>query len=502
MEERKMKKSEPSTKRKISLWLIPVFLFVFLAVALLFADLWYARIYGKTNFDSIIFTLTSNLSGSSSTLLWNYVLEGLLPAVAVTGLLVLECILLLRNRKIRTWMAVVSLCLAAVAGLVYAAFDSGLVDYAINIHNGFTIYEDYYRDPDDVQITFPEEKRNLVYIILESMETTFLSEELGGGVENNLIPELYELAKNNVNFSQNEGVGGFRQTTGTTWTIGSLTAQNSGVPLVPIVSPNETSDDGTFLPGLTTMSDILHENGYYQAFMLGSSAAFGDTGLLYSAHGVDRVYDVYTARTDGIVAPDYWDGWWGMEDYYLFEYAKQELTEIAAKDQPFAFTLMTIDTHHIGGHTCPYCEDEYEENYDNVIACSSRQVAAFVAWLQEQPYYENTTIVIVGDHNSMDNSYFERNVDGDYTRRIYNCFINSAAQTTFSKNREFTTLDLFPTTLAAMGCTIEGDRLGLGVNLFSIQPTLLEQWDYETLCNRIYSNRDYYAQQFRTTDGE
>ncbi len=36
----------------------------------------------------------------------------------------------------------------------------------------------------------------------------------------------------------------------------------------------------------------------------------------------------------------------------------------------------------------------------------------------------------------------------------------------YEKNREFTTLDMFPTTLAALGCTIEGDKLGFGVNLF------------------------------------
>ena len=35
------------------------------------------------------------------------------------------------------------------------------------------------------------------------------------------------------------------------------------------------------------------------------------------------------------------------------------------------------------------------------------------------------------------------------------------------KNRDFSTLDFFPTTLASLGVQIEGDRLGLGTNLFS-----------------------------------
>lgn len=483
--------------KKQLLWLIPLLILALLAMVALFADLWYIRTYGHTNFDSILFTLTTSLSGTSSTLIWQYLLGGLLPAILVTAALAAIAIVLLRTRKLRPWIIILCLCLISTASTMYAAFDCQLVDYLVSIHGNYNIYEEEYRDPQDVAITFPEEKRNLVYIVLESMETSFLSKELGGGVDHNLIPELYELARNNINFSQNEDVGGFRQSTGATWSIGSLVSQTSGIPLVPMVSQNEESEDGQFLPGLTTMMDILHENGYYQAFMLGSSADFADTGLYYEVHGVDKIYDIYTAWHESDIPYGYWDGWWGMEDYHLFDYAKQELTKISQQDQPFAFTVMTIDTHHIGGNKCPYCEDVYEEQYDNVIACSSRQVAQFVAWLQEQSFYENTTVVIVGDHNSMDRQYFSRNVENNYVRRVYNCFINAAVEPILSKNREFTTLDLFPTTLAAMGCTIEGDRLGLGTNLFSGLPTLSERWSYDSLCTRLYTNKDYYTEHFR-----
>ena len=41
--------------------------------------------------------------------------------------------------------------------------------------------------------------------------------------------------------------------------------------------------------------------------------------------------------------------------------------------------------------------------------------------------------------------------------------------------REMTSMDLFPTTLAALGFEIEGERLGLGTNMFSNVPTLQER---------------------------
>ena len=42
--------------------------------------------------------------------------------------------------------------------------------------------------------------------------------------------------------------------------------------------------------------------------------------------------------------------------------------------------------------------------------------------------------------------------------------------------RTYTTFDAFPTTLAARGADIEGNRLGLGTNLFSSTQTLSERF--------------------------
>ncbi len=354
-------------------------------------------------------------------------------------------------------------------------------------------------DPDTVQITFPEEKRNLIYIYLESMEISYLSEELGGAMEEDLIPELTQLAQENLNFSHNDGVGGFLPVTGATWTIAAMVAHTAGVPLKtpPGVSENDygQAEEG-FLPGITSITDILQEAGYYQTLMVGSVSSFGGRKQYFTQHGADHIYDLSTARRDGIIPGDYFV-WWGMEDKYLFEYARQELTEISQQEQPFAFSLLTVDTHHIGGYVCEYCQQEHEEQYSNVMSCSSRQVLEFVRWLQEQPFYENTTVIITGDHPSMDNGYFSRNVEESYTRRMYNCFLNCPITTEFDKNRQFSALDMFPTTLAALGCQIEGERLGLGVNLFSGEPTLIEAMGYSRFDRQISMASDYYAEKFR-----
>jgi len=490
---------------------LTVLLCLLLAAALLcfFAARWYVSTYGDTGFDSILYTLSSDLGGLQSGLIVSFCLKALLPAVL--GWVALGALLFfpspklrlqvgaLRLYPLRRWAARATALVLSLVLTLQAAVSTGLPEYIYGIFNESELFETYYVDPGETDITFPEQKRNLIYIYLESMEITYLSKALGGASEEKLIPELYDLARENVNFSHNADVGGFLPVPGATWTIGAMVAHTAGVPLkLPSdVAENEYGqDDAGFLPGIVSLQDVLAEAGYYQTLMVGSVASFGGRRQYYLQHGADYVYDISTARRDDIVADDYFV-WWGMEDKYLMEYAKQELTEISQKDQPFAFTMLTVDTHHIGGYVCEYCREQHEEQYANVMSCSSRQVADFVAWIRQQPFYENTTIIITGDHLSMDNGYFERTMDSSYTRRNYNCFINAAADTRYSKNRKFSALDMFPTTLAALGCQIPGERLGLGVNLFSGQPTLIEKLGYAKFDRQLTMASEYYAVNFR-----
>ena len=473
-------------------------LLLLFAFVCFFAARWFVTVYGRIGFDSILFTLQSSLDGVQSDLVRSYLLGGLLPAVLCTALS-FAILLLLRRLPVRGLVSILTSVALAVGLIGYAAVDVELTDYVRDLIWRGQLYETEYVDPDTVQITFPEKKRNLVYILLESMETTYLSEDLGGASDVNLIPELYELARDNINFSHTDGVGGFHATNGSSWTIGAIVAQTAGIPLkVPSGIEdwqNGYGKDGVFLPGAASIMNILDDAGYHTSFLCGSDANFGGRKTYYQTHGTDEIYDIYTARRDGIVPKDYFV-WWGMEDLHLFEYAKQELTEISQGDEPFAFTMLTVDTHHIGGYQCEYCRGEYEETYEQSISCSSRQVLEFIQWLQEQPFYENTTVIITGDHLSMDNGYFQRNVDEDYQRMVYHCILNSALESGNTKNREYCAVDLFPTTLAALGCTIEGDRLGLGVNLFSGKPTLSEQWGFEEFDSELSKASDYYIENF------
>lgn len=369
----------------------------------------------------------------------------------------------------------------------------GVDEYLEERSHYSTLYEDFYVQPKDVKITFPEKKKNLIYLYCESMESTYSNKEHGGAAEQNLIPALTELALDNESFrdSSAKELGGARTTNSTSWTIAGIVAQTSGTPLCQGNGEFTRNFDGDseFMPSLTSLGDILKKEGYHNYFMCGSDASYAGRANYFRQHGDYDIFDLQTARDTGRIPADYKE-WWGFEDEKLFDYAKEAILDLADQDEPFNFTMLTADTHFKDGYLCPDCPDRFEEQYKNVISCSDKRIAEFVRWIQDQPFYEDTTIIISGDHLSMDGLIPEM-TGTDYTRKTYVCIINGPERQS-QEARSYTTLDLYPTTLEALGAEIEGGRLGLGTGLYNGRETLSEELGFDEFNQEIAWNSHYY----------
>ena len=465
---------------------------------------WVLDTWGLLSIDEIIFHLKVPLDGTNS----DVVLDGINACVPLAVLVLFLSIFLIIGLRNKHGKCMIALFLVAVIACgsagraAYEVYDElDVKEYLVSQKEESHFIEQNYVDPRTTKITFPDKKRNLIYIYLESMESTFASKGDGGGLDFNCIPELTTLAEENTNFSDSDKLGGGYPAYGGTWTMAGIFSQTSGIP----IKNSEQTDDvnatlaeqSSFSSQARNLEDILADEGYNQCFMIGSDATFGGRRAYFESHGKGKteICDYNTAKENGQIPEDYYV-WWGYEDQKLFANAQEKLTELSSKDEPFNFTMLTVDTHFEDGYVCEQCQNEFGDNqYANVMACSSRQVDAFVKWIQQQPFYENTTIVISGDHLTMD-SDFCNDVSEDYERSVYNVFINlpEGLDTSFEKthNREFATLDMFPTTLAAMGVTIEGDRLALGVNLFSDEQTLTEQYGRKGLDKELMKKSKFY----------
>ncbi len=500
MKEKKQKKDY--RRSRVILWSVVFGILFLLGIALTVLSLWY-RVTYDLEFKELLYTLASPLKGTGESTI-SLILSSSLPWVCGAAVIYVAVAVSLAPKgwgyRLCRRIGAILCVLVLVGSMVLALFAFRIPAYLKALNEKTLIYEDHYVNPDDVAITAEGKTKNLIYIYIESMETTYASVADGGSQpEYNYMPRLTELAGEHLSFTDKAdgSLGGFHTPNGTTWTMAALLSTTSGIPFSFPVGENghnTMSEREYFATGLTTLGDILKEKGYRQEFLCGSDATFGGRRSYFEQHGNYEIFDLYTAREKGYIPKDYYV-WWGYEDKFLFEIAKDELTELAAGDQPFNFTMLTVDTHHVDGYVCSECDTAYSGTLPNVISCTDRLVTEFVAWCQTQEFYKDSVIVVTGDHPRMDTTLVSDT--SYYNRTIYNCILNSAVEPTGNTaGRVWTSFDMFPTTLAAMGFEIDGNRLGLGVNMFSGEPTLAEALGYAYLNAEVNKFSDYYIREF------
>lgn len=496
-----------------------------LGILLFLAVDWSIDFFGEITIDEIIFHLKVPLQGTDQNTILDFIIRCLIPALM--GMFLLALLYLLprwerrwrekrvqkglttlcvvvqggKHREIRrgltlipalpVWIVWLIALVSLGCGLIHACQRYPIIEYIEMQSQNSTWIEEEYVDPDASLLTFPEEKRNLIYIYLESMEASYMSEEDGGFFEEDLIPELTELARENLHFSSLAGtLRGAAQIENTGWTIAGMFAQTAGLPLKMPIDRNTMGEYSSFFPGVTSLGELLEAEGYHNYLMIGSDAVFGGRANYFTQHGNYTIYDYYWALENGKIPEDYYV-FWGFEDWRLFEMAKEQLLQIAEQEEPFNFTMLTVDTHFPDGYICPLCQSEHNTSYENALSCSSRQVASFVQWVQQQDFYEDTTIVIAGDHLTMAAEFVET-MPEDAERSTYHAIINAPVTAAHTEERVFTTLDMFPTTLAALGVEIEGDRLALGTNLFSERETLAEEYGLDVMNQELMRKSEFY----------
>lgn len=469
---------------------------------------WLYETFGNLTMDEIVFHLKVPMEGTNTDLIYIFIKEAIIkvviPTIIISILLIYPMVKDLKiihsiNTSEKRRTVVISLLISIVilvVSLSNVMTKSDIRKYIANQINDSKFIEEEYVNPESAKIEFKNEKRNLIYIYLESMESTFYSKEDGGLSENDLIPEISVLAKENINFSNTEKLGGAHCLYGSTWTVGAMTAQTSGIPLKIGVDVNSLNEYSVFLQGAHSIGQVLEKNGYKNFLLLGSDAVFGGRKNLFEQHGNYEIWDFESAIKEERVKEKIW---WGYTDGLLFEIAKEKIQNLANQEQPFNFTLLTADTHFEDGYKCEDCEEKWDEQYKNVISCSSKKVGEFVNWIKEQDFYKDTTIVITGDHLTMQSNFFEV-AEEEYQKTVVNVIINSAQETENTKNRQYSTMDLYPTTLAAIGATIDGNRLALGTNLFSNEQTLIEKYGLEYVNNELMKTSKYYDNHILVTE--
>ena len=476
--------AQPSCKWSFA---FPISLFIILFVRI--SAIWTLRTFPVNDVESVITTLDLPLDGFTAIFVKSYLLRALLPIVALTAVLSYFfgelCSVL---RKPRATCAVLT-AVGVIAFLALFIEKVPVSRYIDAIQNETAVMESdllekYFIDADSLHITAPEKPRNLIWILMESMESTFADTASGGEAATNYIPEITQLFEKNTGFSHSDRFGGGNDMLGSRNTITGTFSKTTGIPLLSRLRLNNK-----FIPGAKSFWESLHKYGYTNYFVMGTDSRFNMQNWFLEQHGVDVIYDMVSMKSKQDVDEKFrnmrsFEA--GLTDRSLYAASRAYIDSIARNGSPFSVSIATINTHFPYGFYDKECLEKPEsgsdeDSYKATLRCASREVNEFVEWCQKQDFAENTLIVIVGDHlfpNKFPGKFLAR---PNINNRKWVTILINPTKNPETRRRQFTSIDIAPTILEAMGFDIAEHRFGLGVSLYSEEKTLLEIFGADSL---------------------
>ena len=452
-----------------------VFFFLFFLVLLSMAiPLWIERRFGEVSLESIIFTLNSPLSGAA-----NHYIVKIVKQLLLAGLLaacILRAVILVKRKsKIVFGLFCLLIAAATLGNAAHVADKYDVYGYYVRRTEPSTFIDEHYAEVDIKDIAFPQRRKNLIILVLESMEDTFYDQTL---FPEPLIPGLKDIQDKNVAFLN------WAPTPGSGWTIAGITAFLFGVNLnMPIHGNAYANEFGGFMPHATSILEVLEANGYSINLMKGASSKFSGMDNLLKSHCRNpHIYDRLFFENAGYDDPESKSSW-GYRDKFIYSRMREVITKLSRDENPFFLLIETVDTHSKAVSYGDYPQ-KYGDDRD-AFADADRMAADFIHWLQQQDFYADTVLLAVGDHLYMSPNLGDVDIS-IVPRHIYTTFLNTPySPASIDRNRAFVSFDLAPTLLESIGATVPGRRFGLGRSLFSKEKNLIELYGLKALKDEL-----------------
>ncbi len=228
----------------------------------------------------------------------------------------------------------------------------------------------------------PARPMNVVLVLMESMS----ADRMGVfGNPKNLTPGLDSLCRNSIFFDHSFSNG--------IHTNAGLYSSIYGMPIMMMEHPmNNGHSEFTDFTGLPV---TLRDAGYHTEFFCTHPKTFDNLDVFLQKNGFDYLSDLADYPPEKIANS------WGVGDETLLEHAFHTLDTLASdpNGKPIFATILTITTHppfKIPAFTTfqPRSTDPIEITYEY----SDWAIKNFIDSCAQQPWYQNTVFVFVGDH--------------------------------------------------------------------------------------------------------
>ena len=234
--------------------------------------------------------------------------------------------------------------------------------------------------------------KNIIVIQWEALQDLPVNRKLNG-VE--ITPNLNKLIKESVYYKN-----GISQISKGTTSDAEFAVCTSLYPMAN-ASVFETMADRKYV-GLPY---LLGKAGYYTSTFHTNTATFWNRSNMYPLLGWKKWYDKPFFGKDYIVG-------FGAADYVLFDRAIPELVKYKKTGKPFFTQLITVSSHNPftipswmrTAHFGASVDDTLVGKYLRTTNYADRQLGMFIADLKKNGLYEDSTIILYGDHFGLSES--------------------------------------------------------------------------------------------------
>lgn len=235
--------------------------------------------------------------------------------------------------------------------------------------------------------------RNVILVSLESTQSFVINEKLNG---EEITPFLNDFIKQSYNFNNVYHQTGQGKTSDSEFIV-----DNSLYPLGRgAVFFTNAGNQYMAAP------EILKNSGYYSAVLHANNKSFWNRDLMYDSFGYDSFFDInsYDVTDENSVG-------WGLKDKEFFEQSSELMKNLP---QPFYSRLITLTNHF------PFDldeEDQLIDEYDSssqtlnkyfpTVRYQDEALKRFIEKLKEDGLYDNSVIVLYGDHYGISENHNE-----------------------------------------------------------------------------------------------